>query len=297
MREMMRHISSQSFQQTTTTPSQQKMPTVLAISGGKGGIGKTLTTANLGLCLARMGMRTLLIDGDFGLANLDVILNMRPRYTLDDVLSGERHLKEIVMTGPEGLRVIPSSSGVMRVSELNYVQKLVLLDQVEELDEEFDVLIIDTPAGVSKNVQYWATSSCEVIMVVTPEPTSLADCYASIKILSQTTSETCFKLIVNMVENDAEAKRVYEKISLLAEDYLGVRVEYLGAIPYDESVKNSVRERVPYVQRYPFCGASAGMREISRQIIAQSRVGKIKGTMQFFWRTMVNSNNGLLDYK
>lgn len=297
LRAMMRDISHQSITKNLPTSNTQKIPSVLAISGGKGGIGKTLTTANLGLCMARMGMRTLLIDGDFGLANLDVILNLRPRFTLDDVLCGERHLKEIIMTGPEGLRIIPSSSGVMKVSELDNLQKLVLLDQVEELNEEFDVVLIDTPAGVSKNVQYWVTSSSEIIMVVTPEPTSLADCYASIKILAQTTNETSFKLIVNMVQNEQEAKRIFEKISLLAEEYLSVRIEYLGAIPVDDSVKNSVKERVPYVQRYPFSPAAQGMREVARQIITQSSVGKLKGTMQFFWRRMVNSNKDLINFK
>ena len=297
LRNMMRTISHEAMANNLMTTAAPRVPSVLAISGGKGGIGKTLTTANLGLCMARMGMRTLLIDGDFGLANLDVILNLRPRYTLDDVLCGERHLKEIIMTGPEGVRVIPSSSGVMKVSELDNIQKLVLLDQVEELNEEFDVVIIDTPAGVSKNVQYWTTSSSEVIMVVTPEPTSLADCYASIKILSQTTNETSFKLIVNMALNEIEAKKVFEKISLLAEEYLSVRIEYLGCIPMDDSVKNSVRERVPYVQRYPFSLASQGMREVARQIMTQSSVGKLKGTMQFFWRRMVNGQAELLNYK
>jgi flagellar biosynthesis protein FlhG len=297
LRDMMRTISYQTISDQVPTALSPKVPSVLAISGGKGGIGKTLTTANLGLCMARMGMRTLLIDGDFGLANLDVILNLRPRFTLDDVLCGERHLREIIITGPEGLRVIPSSSGVMRVSELDNIQKLVLLDQVEELNEEFDVVIIDTPAGVSKNVQYWTTSSSEIIMVVTPEPTSLADCYATIKILSKTTNEKCFKIIVNMVQNEVEAKKVYEKISILAEEYLSVRIEYLGSIPFDESVKNSVRERVPYVQRYPFSLASQGMREVARQIVTQGSVGHLKGTMQFFWRRMVNGQGDLLNYK
>jgi flagellar biosynthesis protein FlhG len=289
----LREMMKQAHRDLDDTPApihiqEQRIPTVLAISGGKGGIGKTLTTANLGLCLSRMGMRTLLIDGDFGLANLDVILNLRPRYTLDDVLCGERHLKEIIMTGPEGVRVIPSSSGVMKVSELDHIQKLVLLDQVEELDEMFDVVLIDTPAGVSKNVQYWSASSTETIMVVTPEPTSLADCYATIKILSQTTQEHSFKLIVNMVQNEIEGKRIFEKISLLAEEYLSVRIEYLGCVVFDDAVKMSVRERVPYIQKYPFSKASQGMREVARQIITQGHVGKIKGTMQFFWRRMMN---------
>ncbi|WP_186649751.1 MinD/ParA family ATP-binding protein [Fluviispira vulneris] len=291
LREIMKNIEKEGLNKIIQPQFTQKIPTVIAVSGGKGGVGKTLTTANLGLCMARLGMRTLLIDGDFGLANLDVILNLRPKYTLDDVLCGERHLKEIIMTGPEGVRIIPSSSGVMKVPELDKLQKLVLLDQIEALDEEFDVVIIDTPAGVSKNVQYWTTSAAEIIMVVTPEPTSLADCYASIKILAQVTSENSFKLIVNMAHNDLEAKRIYEKISTLADEYLQVRVEYLGFIPFDESVRSSVRERVPYVQRYPFSLASQGLRDISRQIVTQSTVGQLKGTMQFFWRRMIAANN------
>ena len=298
LREMMRNIQKENLNLSKPITYQPKVPTVLAISGGKGGVGKTLTTANLGLCMARMGMRTLLIDGDFGLANLDVVLNLRPQFTLDDVLCGERHLKDIIMTGVEGVRIIPSSSGVMRVPELDKLQKLMLLDQIESLDEEFDVVLIDTPAGVSKNVQYWTSSSAEVIMVVTPEPTSLADCYASIKILSQTTAETNFKLIVNMVRNDLEAKKIYEKISTLSDEYLQVRVEYLGHIPFDEVVRNSVRDRVPYVQKYPFSQASQGLRDISRQIITQGTVGQLKGTMQFFWRKMVAANSpDIIGYK
>ncbi|KAB8036226.1 AAA family ATPase [Silvanigrella paludirubra] len=298
LRELMRNVQKDNTLIAPNIKFQPKIPTVLAISGGKGGVGKTLTTANLGLCMARMGMRTLLIDGDFGLANLDVVLNLRPQFTLDDVLCGERHLKDIIMTGAEGVRIIPSSSGVMRVPELDKLQKLMLLDQIESLDEEFDVVLIDTPAGVSKNVQYWTSSSAEVIMVVTPEPTSLADCYASIKILSQTTAENSFKLIVNMVKNDIEAKKIYDKISTLSDEYLQVRVEYLGYIPFDESVRNSVRERTPYVQRYPFSAASQGLRDISRQIITQGTVGQLKGTMQFFWRKMVAANSpDIIGYK
>lgn len=289
LRSLMRELAYQEPVKHETSPENyQKIPTVFAISGGKGGVGKTLTTANLGFCLSRMGLKILLIDGDFGLANLDVVLNLRPKFTLDDVLSGERHLKEILMSGPEGLRIIPSSSGVLKVSELDHIKKLVLLDQIEELDEEFDVVIIDTPAGVSKNVQSWSLSSAETIMVVTPEPTSLADCYATMKILSQTTGERSFKLIVNMVQNEQEGQRVYEKLSLLAEEYLSVRIQYVASIPLDDCVRASVKERILYTQRYPFSLASQGAREAARQLLSQSSVGQLKGTMQFFWRRMVN---------
>lgn len=268
-------------------PNQHAIPRVLAITGGKGGVGKTLTTANLGLCFARLGMRTLLIDGDFGLANLDVVLNVRPQNTIDDVLCGERDLSDVILTGPDGVRVIPASSGALKVSELGRMQKLVLLDQIESLDEEFDVVLIDTAAGVSKNVQYWTASAAQVVVVVTPEPTSLADGYATMKILSQATRETSFKLVVNMVRSEDEGLRVYEKLSSLADDYLQVKVEYLGSIPFDESMRQSVRERVPCVQRYPFSQAARGLRTVANQILSEPGGGNAKGTMQFFWRRII----------
>ena len=287
LREMMKNVSLHHSLAEPIVCASQLCPSVLAISGGKGGVGKTLTTANLGLSLARMGMRVLMLDGDFGLANLDVVLNLRPKFTLDDVLSGERHLKDIVLTGPEGVRVIPSSSGVMKVGELDPLQKLILLDQVEELNEEFHIMLVDTPAGISKNVQYWSSSSNETILVVTTEPTSIADCYATMKILSQTNSENKFKLIVNMCQNEYDSKKVYEKLSILAEDYLGVRVEFLGFIPFDDLVRFSVKERQPFVLKYPFSAASQSMREIARTIATQIGEQKSKGNMQFFWKRLM----------
>ena len=289
LRRLMQDISQEGAPLRTPT-SASPIPRVLAVTGGKGGVGKTLTTANLGLCFARLGMRTLLIDGDFGLANLDVVLNVRPQFTLDDVLCGERELRDCVLTGPDGLRLIPASSGVLKISELGRVQKLVLLDQIESLDEEFDVVLIDTPAGVSKNVQYWTSSAAEVVVVVTPEPTALADGYATMKILSQTTRETRFKLVVNMARSEDEGLRVYEKLSSLADDYLQVKVEYLGCVLFDEAVRNSVRERIPYVQKYPFSQASRGMRNIANQILSEPNAGAAKGTMQFFWRRMIGND-------
>lgn len=264
-------------------------PRVFAVTGGKGGVGKTLTTANLGLCFARLGMRTLLIDGDLGLANLDVVLNVRPQFTLDDVLSGDRELRDCIVTGPDGLRLIPASSGVLKIAELGRVQKLVLLDQIESLDEEFDAVFIDTAAGVSKNVQFWTSTAAEIIVVVTPEPTAMADGYATMKILNQTTGETRFKLVVNMVRSEQEGLRVYEKLSTLAADYLQVKVEFLGSVPFEESVRESVRERVPFVQKYPFSEASRGTRNIANQLLSEQNPESAKGTMQFFWRRMIEN--------
>jgi flagellar biosynthesis protein FlhG len=275
----------------TGSKRNQKAPRVITVTGGKGGVGKTLTTANLGLCFVREGMRTLLVDGDFGLANLDVVLNLRADSTLDDVLVGERELKDVIVSGPEGLRLIPASSGMPKVSELGKMQKLVLIDQIESIQDDFDVVLIDTPAGVSRNVQYWAASAAEVILIATPEPTSLADAYATMKVLAQTNNETAFKLIVNMARNEDEAMRVYERLSSVAAEYLQVKVDFVGSIPFCDSVRNSVRERAPYVQRYPFSAASRGVRSIAREILFNSDTPKPKGTMQFFWKRLVAGQN------
>jgi flagellar biosynthesis protein FlhG len=267
----------------------ERSPRVMAITGGKGGVGKTLTTANLGLCLTRLGMRTLLIDGDFGLANLDVVLNLRPEHTLDDVLAGEKDLKDIILDGPEGLRVVPSASGLLKISELGRMQKLLLLDQIESLDEEFDVVLIDTPAGISKNVQYWTSSAAEVVVVTTPEPAAMADAYATMKVLSQTVREERFRLVVNQARNDEEGLRVFDRMATLADEFLNVKVDYLGCVLFDDAVRTSVRERVSYVQRFPFSAASRGMRAIAAQVVSEKDFVSAKGTMQFFWKRMVTA--------
>jgi flagellar biosynthesis protein FlhG len=234
-------------------------------------------------------MRTLVIDGDFGLANLDVVLNLRAEYTLDDVLAGEKELRDVILDGPEGLRVVPSASGIIKVGEMGRMQKLLLLDQIDGLDEEFDVVIIDTPAGLSKNVQYWTASAAETVLVVSPEPTSIADGYATMKVLSQTVREERFRLIVNMARSDDEGLRVYERLATLADDHLNVTVEYLGCVLFDEAVRNSVRERAAFVQRYPFSAAARGLRSIAAQIASERNTASAKGTVQFFLRRLVGS--------
>lgn len=282
-----RHASCSAITPTRSSHA----PRVLTVTGGKGGIGKTLTTANLGLCFVREGMRTLVIDGDFGLANLDVLLNLRADSTLEDVLAGECELKDVIVSGPEGLKLIPASSGMPRVSELGKMQKLVLLDQIESIQDDFDVVLIDTPAGLSKNVQYWAASASDIILVSTPEPTSLADAYATMKVLSQTNNETSFKLIVNMAKSEEEALRVYDKLSSVANEYLQVKLSFAGCIPWCESVRNSVKERTPYVQRYPFSDASRGVRGIARELLFNNELPQPKGTMQFFWKRLVSGQS------
>ena len=273
----------------TLSQVKPSTPHIISITGGKGGIGKTLTTANLGLCFAQQGMRTLLIDGDFGLANLDVVLGVKVSGTIDEVLSGELNLAQIMVEGPMGVKLIPASSGALRISDVSHVHRAFLMEQVENLNERFDVAIVDTSAGVAKSVQSWVGISSDVVIVTTPEPTSLADGYATMKIVQQKTGQARFKLLVNMVKDEAEALRVYERISSLADEHLGVRVEYIGHILYDEAMKRSVRERVPCVQRYPFAESSACLRNIAKLLASEGIGNSQMGTAQFFWKRLLKA--------
>lgn len=267
------------------------VPRVLAICGGKGGVGKTLTTANLGVALAKQGQRVLMLDGDFGLANLDVVLGLRAGPTIEDVIEGECELGKVVLRGPEGVRVIPAASGVLRAGELSQVQKLVLMDGLEALDEEFDVVLVDCAAGVSRNVQFWTSAAAEVVLVATPEPTSLSDAYASMKVLNRATSETEFKLVVNMVKDEGEGLRVFDRLAGLAAEFLHVKVQYLGSVCFDEAVRSSVRERIPFVQRYPFSPAARSLRSMAAALLRESGGRHGKGTAQFFWRRMIQGGS------
>lgn len=268
------------------------VPRVMAISGGKGGVGKTLLSANLAYSCAAMGQRVLVIDGDLGLSNLDVVMNLRTRGSIDDVLAGECSINDVIIRYSTGLDVLPASSGFLKVAELDRVHKLILLDQVEAIETEYDLILIDTPAGVSRIVQHWAASAADVVIVVTPEPTSLADGYATMKILKETTNENSFSLVVNMANGPEEGLQIFDRFSNAAEEFLGVKVNYLGAVPYDGNAKLSIRHRALMCKNFPFSKASVAIGAISSHLSAKSDNAAAKGTVQFFWRRMVNYGHG-----
>jgi flagellar biosynthesis protein FlhG len=263
-------------------------PQVIAVSGGKGGVGKTMLTTNLAIACADLGKRVLLIDGDLGLSNVDVLLNLRPRASIDNVLAGECRLSDVVIKFTPWLDVIPASSGHLKVPDLSHLHKIMLLDQVDELETQYDLVLIDTSAGVSRTVQYWAASAARVAIVVTPEPTSLADGYATMKILNETTRENRFSLIVNMVQSLTESMSVYERFSTVAEEFLGVHVSLMGGIVFDQNVRSSIMQRSPLVKTFPFSKSAQSIVQIATQINENNDAGNAKGTAQFFWKRMIN---------
>lgn len=258
-------------------------PRVIAVTSGKGGVGKTNVVGNLAVSMADMGKKVLIMDADLGLANIDIIYGMHPRYNIGDVLSGERELKEIIMEGPSGVRIIPAGSGFVNLTHLTDGQKLSLLSEFEAFEDDFDYFLIDTGAGISDNVTYFNLAANECIIVVSPEPTSITDAYAMIKIMSTRHGEKHFKLLMNMVRDESEAKAVFLNLIQATDRFLGgVSLSYCGYLPRDEKVPAAVRQRKPFVTLYPKTAASMQIHRIVRQLDKMPRRIDGNGNIKFF---------------
>ena len=259
---------------------------VIAITSGKGGVGKTNIAANLGYLLATMKKRTMVLDADMGLANLDLVLGLTPRYNLCHVLYGEKTLKETIIEGPGGMMVLPASSGIQELVEMSSAQKTCLLDEMSTLEEMMDIVLVDTGAGIAGNVMYFNAAAREIIVVVTPEPTSMTDAYAMMKILGQKHSRKRFRLIVNMVRDQEEAKRVYQRLSVAMNHFLNLGVEYLGFIPTDERLTEAVRMQKPITAVWPSSPASRSLWEIARRLYGEEPDQEGTGSLHFFWESI-----------
>ena len=209
---------------TTVSRKQKKQSgtRVIAVTSGKGGVGKTNIVANLGYALNKLGKKVLVIDADLGLGNLDVLLGIAPRYNLSHVIVGEKNIREIIVDYAGMMKILPAASGVQELSRLTKEQKIKILTALDSLTDSIDIIIIDTAAGISSNVMYFNMSAQEIIVVVSPEPTSITDAYALMKVLSVKYSKKYFKLLVNMVDSDLEANEVFRQLSLVADRFLDI---------------------------------------------------------------------------
>jgi flagellar biosynthesis protein FlhG len=261
---------------------------VMAVSSGKGGVGKTNSVVNLAIGFTRMGKRVLLLDADLGLGNLDVLLGLAPRYNISHLLSGEKSIDEVLVEGPEGIMILPASSGVHELTDLGTEERIALASHLETLGDTFDIMMIDTGAGISSNVLFFNMSAQEIVVVVTPEPTSITDAYALMKVMFQRHGERRFRLLVNSVRTRKEGMEVFRKISLAAERFLGISVEYLGSVLQDDNVNRSVIRQKAVMELYPQTKASQCYQEIAREICELPVQSGLKGGMQFFWRQFLN---------
>jgi flagellar biosynthesis protein FlhG len=258
----------------------------IAVTSGKGGVGKTNIVANLAIPLRKLGKEVLILDADLGLSNIDVLFQLTPRYNLQHVINGEKRLEDIVVEGPYGIKVIPASSGIQELTALSEFQRLRILEAFESFRHKIDVLLIDTAAGISENVAFFCITAQEIIVVVSPEPTSITDAYALIKVLFTRYQEKDFHILVNLVKNSREAMEVFKRLSIVADRFLNLSLNYLGYIPVDESIQKAVRAQRAFVEMYPECPASKKLYEIAPKLLEREK--KIKGALQFFIKDLLS---------
>lgn len=257
---------------------------IYTVASGKGGVGKTNIVVNLAISLQKRGLQVMILDADLGLANVDVVLGIYPKLTLYDVILKGKSLKDAIVYGPSGIRVIPGGSGIIEMTKLDKDSQKKLMEQFEDMGD-IDVLLIDTGAGISMNQLSFITFSQEVILVTTPEPTAITDVYSVIKIISELKIKRKIKLITNMVQNDKLGKLAYTKLNETAKKFLDVEVDYMGYVADDTMVGNSVMQQVPFILNYPNCNASQCIDRIAEQIVGLPISGaKLKTMSQVYNR-------------
>ncbi len=265
-------VSTQSPVSTPTglseTPKidRPKVARVIAVTSGKGGVGKTNFSTNLSLVLAKQGKRVIVVDADLGLANLHVVFGFTPERSLEHVLRGDCALKDILCMAPGGVQVIAGGSGIVDLANLTERQRDGFIAGLQELDTLADVIIIDTGAGLSRGVLAFLNAAEEIIVVTTPEPTSLTDAYATIKVVAHENPTAKQRLVVNMAQSEAEADAVAHKLTLIAQRFLGIAPEYLGFVPLDASVPRAVRAQQPFVIGQPHSEAAKAIEVIVERL-------------------------------
>ncbi|MCD6561919.1 MAG: MinD/ParA family protein [Deltaproteobacteria bacterium] len=224
---------------------------VIAITSGKGGVGKTNIVANLGFSMSRLGRKVLILDADLGLGNLDILLGLAPKYNFSHVITGLKTIDQIIINGPGDMKILPASSGIQELTSLTRGQKTDFISELDSYITSIDVVLIDTAAGISTNVMYFNSIAQEIMVIVSPEPTAITDAYALMKILSLKYLETNFNLIVNCVSNKDEAYDVFRQLKLVADKFLNITIEYVGYVLLDRNITRSVKLQKLVSDIYP----------------------------------------------
>ncbi|MFT4730743.1 MAG: flagellar biosynthesis protein FlhG [Granulosicoccus sp.] len=262
---------------------------VIAVTSGKGGVGKTNIAVNLSVCLAKMGKSVVLLDADVRLGNVDITLGLKPSYDLRHVISGERTLEEILVPGPEGIHIVPASSGVANMIDLTEVQQAGVVRAFSELTIPVDTLIVDTAAGIDSSVRTFASACQDIIVVVCDEPTSITDAYALIKVLNRECGIKRFQLLANMVESEAQGRNLYSKISRVADRFLDVHLGYLGAVPRDDYLCKAVQRQGAVTQLYPRSPSAQAIGNLARTIEDNFTENHSVGGLGFFVERMIQA--------
>jgi flagellar biosynthesis protein FlhG len=264
------------------------LPLVVSVTSGKGGVGKTNLSVNLACCLAKGGKKVVLLDADLGLANVDVLLGLTPTHNLFHLFHEGASLSDVLMDTPYGFKILPASSGVSEMLSLSAGQKITLLEAMDELEDTVDYLIVDTGAGINENVMYFNLASQERLVILTPEPTSLTDAYALIKVMQQNHGVHDFRVLVNMSPDEKSALDIFRRLYKACDHFLsGIGLDYLGMIPRDAAVRKAVVNQQPFCSMEPAGPACKALTSVAKTIQTWEIPHTLDGNIKFFWKRLL----------
>ncbi|RDV25084.1 MinD/ParA family protein [Alteromonas aestuariivivens] len=271
--------------------NQSRLIKVIAVTGGKGGVGKTNITLNTAISMAKQGKRVMVLDADLGLANVDVMLGLRVEKNLSHVLSGECTLDDVLVTGPHGIKIAPATSGTQAMTELTPIQHAGLIRAFGELRTPIDVLLVDTAAGISDMVLSFSKASQDIMVVVCDEPTSLTDAYALIKLLNREHGVFKFKIIANMVRDVREGQELFSKLSKVTSRFLDVALELVATVPFDENIRRAVRRQTAIVDAFPNSPAAKAISQLAAKAVTWPIPSQPGGHLEFFLEQLVSNKS------
>ena len=263
---------------------------VIAVASGKGGVGKTNVTVNIGVALALTGKQVLLMDADLGLANIDVMLGLHPQYNLLHVLDGSKTLEEVIVEGPAGLKIIPAASGVQKMAELSSAEHAGMIQAFSDMDQHIDILMIDSAAGIADSVISFTRAAQEVIIVVCDEPASITDAYALIKLLNRDYNVNHFHIIANMATNVQEGRELFNKISMVCDRFLDTSLDFMGIVPFDDDLRRAVKRQRAVVDYLPRSKSATAFTHLAKKIDHWPIMKQPRGHMEFFIERLIEAS-------
>ena len=282
-------MPSADWNQPAALPTHHRPVRVICVTSGKGGVGKTNVTVNLAMALSLQNQSVMLLDADLGLANVDVILGLHPLYNLSHVISQERTLEEIILAGPNGIRIIPASSGVKRMAELSPEENAGLVGAFSDLNDSLDIMLIDSAAGISDSVVTFCRAAHEVVVVVCDEPASITDAYAMIKLLSQEYDVDRFHILANRVMTAQEGRDLFTKLVKVSDRFLDVTLNFFGSIPEDPQLRKAVQAQRAVVESFPGSRSAEAFHRLATQVIGRWPMPRTaSGYLQFFIERLIN---------
>ncbi len=275
-------------QQTQAVLRKRRLSRIIVIASGKGGVGKTNLVVNLAIALGQLGKKAIVLDTDLGMANADILMDLKPTYTLVDVIRGDKELEDIILKGPYNVDVIPGGSGLSDMISLDSQQREQLISRLSYLEEAGNVVLVDCPAGLTRDVLSFIAVADDLLLLTTPEPTAITDVYGMIKVVDSYQLHSSIKLAINMVRNQREGENVFRRINYVCQHFLTTEVDFLGSIEYDQNVRKAVLTCSPYVLQFPRSRATQGTQQIARRISQEDDLYRGDETGKGFLNRLLN---------